>query len=144
MAEGLFIHLLKEEGLEDEFQVESCGTSGWHVGELPDRRMRATAARHGVDLPSRSRQIRHSDFTDFDYILAMDSSNLYDLKKLAGQIPDATAQIFKMRHFDDQYPDSDVPDPYYGGDQGFEDVYKMLLRANKNLLEYIKTNHSLA
>ncbi|MEO0468336.1 MAG: low molecular weight protein-tyrosine-phosphatase [Bacteroidota bacterium] len=138
MAEGLFIHQVDEAGLTDQFHIDSCGTGGWHVGERADGRMRQTAARHGVNLPSISRKVRLSDFRDFDYILAMDESNLRDLQELEASVADSHAQLFKMRHFDPQAPSADVPDPYYGGQRGFEDVYEMLVRACANLLAFIR------
>ena len=143
MAEGLFIHLIEEKGLSDHFEVDSCGTSGWHVGEAADSRMRQTAGAHGVHLPSRSRQIRHSDFRRFDYIIPMDESNLRDLEEIQAGVEGARAELVKMRHFDPQDPDGNVPDPYYGGQRGFEDVYEMLLRTNENFIEYLVEKHQL-
>ena len=143
MGEGLLIHLVKEEGLSDKISVDSAGTSGWHIGEPADRRMRQTAESHGIHLPSKSRQIRLSDFQEFDYILAMDSSNLRDLQDLYHQVKKPKAQIFKMRYFDPQAPDSDVPDPYYGGDLGFEEVYEMLDRATRGLMAHIRAEHGI-
>ncbi|MEM6263675.1 MAG: low molecular weight protein-tyrosine-phosphatase [Bacteroidota bacterium] len=140
MAEGLFLHLIKEKGLENEFVVDSAGTGGWHAGERADPRMRKTAAKHGVELPSRARKVELADFENFDYILAMDRSNYRDLKNLQQQVANSTAQVYLMRHFDPQAPDTDVPDPYYGGAEGFENVYQMLDRSVAELLEEINAS----
>ncbi|MEM6346862.1 MAG: low molecular weight protein-tyrosine-phosphatase [Bacteroidota bacterium] len=138
MAEGLFLHYIKEAGLQDKIRVDSAGTGGWHVGERPDARMQATAKRHNIHLPSRARKTRIEDFLEFDYILAMDDSNLDDLKQLAESSANPQAQLFKMRYFDDEAPNTDVPDPYWGGDQGFEYVYQMLDRSTQKLLAHIR------
>ncbi|MEZ4771908.1 MAG: low molecular weight protein-tyrosine-phosphatase [Bacteroidia bacterium] len=143
MAEGMFIHLVEQAGLSEKIKVDSCGTGGWHAGERADARMRATAAEHGIHLPSRARQVRHSDFQDFDYIIPMDQSNLYDLETLAARIPGKKARIIKMRHFDPQAPEADVPDPYYGGKSSFEEVFVMLERSCQNLLSFIRQEHNL-
>lgn len=143
MAEGLFLHHLEAAGLSDQVRVDSAGTGGWHVGEPADRRMQQTAKSHGVHLPSRARKVRFSDFTEFDYILAMDRSNYRDLQELVSQTPDATAEVILMRHFDEKAPDAEVPDPYYGGAQGFEDVYQMLDRSTLKFMEYIREQHQI-
>ncbi|MEZ4826118.1 MAG: low molecular weight protein-tyrosine-phosphatase [Bacteroidia bacterium] len=143
MAEGLFIHLVEQDGLSEKIRVDSCGIGGWHSGERPDPRMRTTAASHGVRLPSRARQVKNSDFQDFDYILAMDRSNLQDLASLAQRVPGKRAKIVKMRYFDPLAPDADVPDPYYGEQSDFEDVYIMLERSCRNLLDFIRKEHNL-
>ncbi|MCL4133739.1 UNVERIFIED_CONTAM: hypothetical protein GTU68_044398 [Idotea baltica] len=143
MAEGLFIHLVNEAGLSDKINVESAGTSGWHMGELPDERMSEIAQGHGITLPSRSRKIRHDDFLEFDYIIPMDESNLHDLQKVATHVQNPKATIIKMRFFDEMGLNEDVPDPYYGGQGGFEDVYQMLLRANEGFLNFIREQNKI-
>lgn len=143
MAEGLFIHLVNEAGLSEKIKVESAGTSGWHMGELPDERMAETAKGHGITLPSRSRKVQHDDFLEFDYIVPMDESNLLDLQKVATHVANPKAAIIKMRFFDEMGLNEDVPDPYYGGQGGFEDVYQMLLRANQGFLDFIREQHKI-
>jgi protein-tyrosine phosphatase len=143
MAEGLFIHLVKEAGLSDKVQIDSAGTGNWHVGARADTRMRETAAKHGIELPSRARQVTLADFDRFDYILPMDQSNLSDLRELQLRAPQARAQVIKMRHFDPEAPEADVPDPYYDGQRGFEEVYDMLNRACAKLLAHIVAAHDL-
>jgi len=143
MAEGVFLSLISQEGLADSFQVDSAGTSDWHEGDLADPRMRQTATAHGITLTSRARQIQKEDLHHFDYILAMDENNYRNIKQLQAQEPEINAHIFKMRHFDPMAPDKDVPDPYHGGQEGFEEVYQMLHRAAQNFLTYLRENHPL-
>ncbi|MFK7922707.1 MAG: low molecular weight protein-tyrosine-phosphatase [Bacteroidia bacterium] len=143
MAEGLFLHYIKDAGLQDKIRVDSAGTGGWHVGERPDARMLETAKRHDIPLPSRARQAKANDFEEYDYILAMDESNLDDLKRLADSSTNPRAQLFKMRFFDVDAPDTDVPDPYWGGDQGFEYVFQMLDRSTQKLLTHIRSEKEI-
>lgn len=143
MAEGLFLHHLGKEGLKDQVGVDSAGTGGWHVGAPADRRMREVAAAHHVTLPSLARKVRLSDFEEFDYILAMDRSNLTDLEELAASAPQSKAELILMRHFDAEAPDAEVPDPYYGGAEGFEAVFQMLDRSTRTLLTHIRQQHLL-
>jgi protein-tyrosine phosphatase len=141
MAEGLFAHLVEQAGLQDRIQVDSCGTGGWHAGEKADGRMRETARKHGIELTSLARQIRYSDFEEFDYILPMDHSNHSDVMELRDRSPQAKAEVFLMRDFDEEGKGQGVPDPYYGERDGFEQVYQMLYRSCKKLLMHIRTTH---
>ncbi|MDX2282879.1 MAG: low molecular weight protein-tyrosine-phosphatase [Bacteroidia bacterium] len=144
MAEGIFQQLVREAGLESRIEADSCGTGGWHVGELPDRRTRQVfEERSGEALASRARQIQLSDFDRFDYILAMDEDNRLDLQAMLGRKPGAKARIFKMRHFDPEAPDANVPDPYYGGIEDFEAVYDMLLRSNREFLGWLRQEEAV-
>lgn len=143
MAEGLFLHYIKQAGLQDKIRVDSAGTGGWHAGERPDGRMLETAKRHDIPLPSRARKTRVNDFEEYDYILAMDESNLDDLKLLADGSTDSRAQLLKMRYFDVNAPNTDVPDPYWGGDQGFENVFQMLDRSTQKLLTHIRSEKEI-
>ncbi len=137
MAEGLFKHHVKEAGLEEEFEADSCGTGAWHSGEPADPRMRQTAQKHGITLTSLARQVKPEDFQNFDYILAMDQNNFNDLKQIQAQVDGGKAKLFKMRDFDLQAKGEDVPDPYFGGQEGFEKVYEMLDRSTQQLLKII-------
>lgn len=138
MAEGLLVHLIAEAGLDKEISVDSCGTSGWHVGELADGRMRQTATVHGVTLTSRSRKLIHQDFGEFDYLIPMDQANLRDVMDLQAQATENISQIILMRDFDELGKGLGVPDPYYGGEDGFENVYQILLRSCTTLLDHIR------
>ncbi|MDB4285828.1 low molecular weight phosphotyrosine protein phosphatase [bacterium] len=143
MAEGLFLHKVKKADLEGKIEVDSSGTGGWHAGERPDHRMRATASRHKVELPSRARKLILEDFALFDYVIPMDQSNMRDVFSLKGNEQEANAEILLMRQFDPLGKDQDVPDPYYGGQNGFEDVFEMLDRSTEELLAYIREQHGI-
>ena len=138
-AEGVFLHLIEEQGLSDHFVVDSAGTGSWHVGNKADPRMRAAAERRGIHLPSRARQIELDDFSRFDLVLTMDSDNLRNVQSLAKEASNnATATIRPMLSYARSTELSDVPDPYYGGEQGFEHVLDLLEDACSGLIEEIK------
>ena len=135
-AEGVFLHLLQERGLSDQFLVDSAGTGGWHVGNPADRRMQAAANRRGIQLPSRARQISLDDLSEFDLILTMDDANLAAVTSLASEAGRrATAKIKPMLSYTSQFSETEVPDPYYGGEAGFEHVLDLLEDACSNLLD---------
>ena len=135
-AEGVFLHLLKQRGLSERFVVDSAGTGGWHVGNPADRRMQAAANRRGIDLPSRARQICLDDFSSFDLVLTMDDDNLAAVRGLAQEAgAGATATITPMLHYARNFSETEVPDPYYGGEAGFEHVLDLLEDACANLLD---------
>lgn len=136
LAEGVFLHLLREEGLDGWFHVDSAGTGAWHAGELPDPRSREVAARHGVVLPSRARQVTDRDFHEFQVMVAMDRSNLADLRRLQAR-EGGGARLVLMRDFDPDPGDGEVPDPYYGGASGFDRVFAMVLRSARGLLDHL-------
>jgi protein-tyrosine phosphatase len=137
-AEGVMRHLLRERGLEDEIELDSAGTGGWHVGNPPDRRATAAARARGIVLEGAARQVRPSDFEQFDLLLAADRENLADLRAIA---PDeaARAKVRLLRSFDPASDgDLDVPDPYYGGPDGFEDVLDLVEAACRGLLDELR------
>lgn len=135
LAEGLMRRELDRAGLTD-FGVDSCGTGDWHIGDLADPRSRRVARAHGLELTHRARQLKTEDFRRFDLILAMDASNLNDLRALA---PDAAARakVRLIREWDPQ-GEGPVPDPYYGTEADFEGVYQMLERSCRALAESLK------
>jgi protein-tyrosine phosphatase len=139
-AHGVFRDLVNAAGLEEKIEVDSAGTHAYHVGSAPDRRAQATALDRRVDLSDlRGRQVEADDFLNFDYILAMDAENLDNLR----QICPAEAHE-KLRLFMDFAPDygmSEVPDPYYGGDRGFDQVIDMIEEASKGLMTDICAKH---
>ena len=138
-AEGVFLHLIEEQGLSDHFIVDSAGTGSWHVGNKADPRMRAAADRRGIHLPSRARQIELDDFSRFDLVVTMDSDNLRNVRSLAKEAGNkATATIRPMLSYARSTQLEDVPDPYYGGEQGFEQVLDLLEDACSGLIEEIK------
>lgn len=125
VAEELLRLELKKAGVQAV--VDSAGTGDWHVGRPADPRSREVARRHGLDLGGRARQLSAADFYEQDIILAMDAQNLADAQRMAP--PNAEAKVRLMRDFDPQAPGQDVPDPYYGGPQGFEQMFTMLERS---------------
>ena len=136
-AEGVMQKMISDSGLSEKIYVDSAGTIGYHSGERADRRMIKHAKKRGYDLLSTSRQFDPlSDFTDFDYIVVMDDINLADVKQM-----DKTSQfshkIYKMTDFCKKIKADIVPDPYYGGDQGFETVLDIVEDACSGLLEKI-------
>jgi protein-tyrosine phosphatase len=137
LAENLFLHLAEKAGVLDQFEVDSAGTGTWHIGEPPDSRMRRVAASHGLKYTGQARQIRPQDLENFDLIIAMDRENLIDLQRLA-PTPEAAQKIRLLREFDpDSRRHAGVPDPYYGGIDGFEEVYQIVERSTSNLLDAI-------
>jgi protein-tyrosine phosphatase len=138
MGEGMMKHLLEQKGESKDFFIDSAGTSACHIGNLPDARMRATALKHGVQLESRARQFRVEDFTDFDLIVAMDSSNYQNIVSLAKTKEDKEKVVLMRAYDESTFENEDVPDPYYGGDAGFENVYQIINRCCSNLLKEIE------
>jgi protein-tyrosine phosphatase len=138
LGENMFRHLADQAGVADRYEVDSAGTGAWHVGESPDRRMRQVAARRGFKYDGRARQFAQSDFGRFDLIIAMDTQNRANLRRLARGADDE-AKIRLMREFDPQGRANDsVPDPYYGGIDGFENVYDIVERSCQGLLEALE------
>lgn len=136
-AEGVFLHLLGEAGLDEAFAVDSAGTGGWHVGRPADPRMREAAQRRGIQLPSRARQIETADLQRFDHILTMDADNLAALRLLERRQP-SRASIRPLVEHCRRFRASEVPDPYYGGPEGFERVLDLLEDACAGLLEDLR------
>lgn len=136
-AEAVFNALIEKEGFSEKFDVDSAGISGWHQGEPADRRMQQHAQKRGYNLTSISRPVTAKDFDEFDYIIAMDQANLRDLKDRARK-PEHLKKIFLMTDFLTNPTHSEVPDPYYGGNQGFELVLDLLEDSTQNFLRFIQ------
>lgn len=138
-AEGVMKALVKREGLEKDFYIDSAGTYGGHSGDLPDPRMRAHAARRGYDLNSRARKFYpEADFAEFDLIIGMDNQNIRDLWQMAKNDTEL-AKIHKMTEYCTQLAHmTEVPDPYYSGADGFELALDLLEDATRGLLNTIK------
>lgn len=141
VAEGHFIQLIEKENISTKVTCDSAGTLDYHVGELSDPRTRKNAESHGMKLTHRARQIKKSDFHEFDYILTMDQSNYDNIYKLYQKEVNPRAKLYKMRFFDPLDPNGDVPDPYYT--DGFDEVYLMLDRSTKNFMDFLKKEHAL-
>lgn len=139
-AEGVMRRLVREAGVEEQFQIESAGTAAYHAGERPDKRARAFASKRGTPLESRARQFVEADFKRFDWVLAMDHENQANLEALLPADIASSARIVLLRSLDPlSPPGSEVPDPYYGGDAGFEEVLDLCEAACRGLLEKIQT-----
>ena len=139
-AEGVMRHKLGQAGLAADVDVESAGTGGWHIGHAPDERAAAVAKLRGISLESRAQRFETRHFEDFDLILAMDRQNLEDMRSLAPHA-DAEGRLGLLREYDPaaaEVGELEVPDPYFGGEQGFEDVLDMVERACDGLLEGIR------
>jgi protein-tyrosine phosphatase len=143
LAEGVFRGLAEGRGLGARYAVDSAGTGAWHVGDAPDARSIAVARKNGVRLTGAARQVDAADLEDFDYVIAMDRENLRDLRALERELG-GTARIHLLREFDPDPGDQQVPDPYYGGDDGFDRVYAMVLRACEGLLDVLEERRGLS
>lgn len=143
LAEAVFRAVVTEEGLEDRFRIDSAGTSGYHVGEPPDRRTSDVAARRGVTVDGSSRKINREDADSFHYLIVMDAENLKNVRRLV-QGSNGRAEVRLFREFDPEAGDDlDVPDPYFGGADGFEVVHDLVERSARGLLEHIRERHEL-
>ncbi len=135
LANEILQSLVDKENLQDQFEIDSCGTGAWHVDHLPDERMRLEASKHGITMTHRARQVSKKDFGHYDIILAMDKSNMNNLLRICpAQFKD---KIKLFRSFDPNANNGDieVPDPYYGGADGFCNVYQMVERTCLALLK---------
>ena len=138
-AENIMNHLIEQEGLGDRFICDSAGTGGWHVGALPDRRMRAAAKERGLDFVGSARQFQAMDLREFDLILAMDKDNYRNILALDPQGKFAD-KVKMMCDYCETYTDKEVPDPYYGGADGFNYVIDLLFDACGGLLKSLKSH----
>lgn len=136
-AHGVFRDLVLRENLDQHIEIDSAGTGDWHVGHPPDRRASRAAATRGYNLTDLvARQIAEEDFHHFDYVLAMDEQNLRDLKKMAPNSFSGTLTLFL--EFAQNFSEREVPDPYYGGDHGFEHVLDLVEDASRGLLNHLR------
>ena len=137
-AEGIMQHLVDEAGLTNRFVIDSAGIGGWHVGDLPDKRMRRCGKAHGYDFCSRARQLQAEDFNRFDYIIVMDSDNYRQASSLARN----SRQQEKIRMMADYLTAHPmytyIPDPYYGGEKDFELVIELLEDACRGMMEELR------
>ena len=139
-ADAVFRHLVKEAGADHIIHVDSAGTHAYHIGDPPDHRAQNTALQRGYKMHDlRARAVQTSDFEEFDYILAMDKENLSLLQQRSPQQHLSKIQLF-MQYGNHSDPDVEVPDPYFGGNQGFELVLDMVEEASQGLLAHLRTN----
>jgi protein-tyrosine phosphatase len=135
-AEAAFEHAAAEAGLAGDFVIDSAGTGAWHVGEPADQRMQEAGRRRGIKVTSLARQVSDEDFRTFDHILAMDMTNLRALRRQAPAEHRGKIRLF--RDLDPHGPGEDVPDPYYGGAAGFDEVLDIVTRTARALLEELR------
>lgn len=141
-AEGVFRAVVEREGLLQHIDIDSAGTHAYHVGEPPDARAQAAAQRRGVDLSGlRGRRATRVDIECFDYILAMDEENYQNLQAISPQGLEHKIRLFL--EFAPQRPEREVPDPYFGGEGGFERVLDMIEEASEGLLAHLRERHGL-
>ena len=139
-AEGVFRKLVKDEGLAKVIEIDSAGTHAYHIGSKPDKRSQQVALRRGYDLSSlRARKVNDLDYERYDYVLPMDRENYGNLLDQCPSHFESKLQLFL--EFADHLQEMEVPDPYYGGSQGFERVLDMVEEASKGLLWHIKSRH---
>ncbi|MBL95359.1 MAG: phosphotyrosine protein phosphatase [Magnetovibrio sp.] len=140
LAEGVFTKLVSDNRLAKQVSVDSAGTGSWHTGNPPDKRAQTTALVHGIDISGfRARQVSLRDFDRFEYIIAMDNSNKSDLLNLSPKSAVHRVQLFM--DFSSEFFSKEVPDPYYGGDEGFEQVFSMIETGSSGLLTEIKHHY---
>ncbi len=139
-AEGIFRACVEREGLSDQIAIDSAGTGNWHVGNPPDSRAQAAAKRRGIDISGlRGRVAQATDFHHFDYVLAMDHENLSDLARICP--PGKEDRLALFLDFAPALGHRHVPDPYYGGHQGFEHMLDLIEGGSQGLLAHIRRTH---
>ncbi|PIE43719.1 MAG: phosphotyrosine protein phosphatase [Gammaproteobacteria bacterium] len=138
-AQGTFRKLVQDQGLDGQIETDSAGTAPYHIGKTPDMRAQKTAASRGIDISDlRARQIKASDFEEFDYILAMDNANLEDLLDICPDQHKHKVMLFLSFIQAGEY--DEVPDPYYGGQAGFDIVFDLVQQASEALLDRIQSS----
>lgn len=139
-AEGVFRHVVEQAGLADKITIDSAGTGDWHIGKGPDPRTQEEAATRSYDLSTlRARQVSSADFNQFDYVIAMDKQNLKDLEAM--KPADYQGYLGLFLPLADGVTEEEVPDPYYGGPEGFTLVLDMVEQASQALLQHIQKTH---
>ena len=137
-AEAIFLKLISDVGIANQFIVDSAGTGSWHVGKKADSRMRFAAKQRNINITSNARQIREDDFSKFKYILVMDDSNFHNVIDLKNQVKGSDcAKILKIQDFSSTFNEREVPDPYFGGDTGFDHVLDILEDSVSRFLDNI-------
>ncbi len=144
-AQGVFEHMVHNAGLQQQIKIDSAGTHAYHIGEAPDPRSQAVASKRGIDLSQqKGRRVDAQDFQQYDYILAMDEDNLAELLHACPSAQQNKVALFLSYADPKKTQETSVPDPYYGGDQGFEKVFDLIDLAAQGLLSHIQKQHKLA
>lgn len=143
LAEAIFDAKVQKSNLLSSFKSDSAGTSDYHIGELPDERTILVGKKHNLEIKHRGRQVNRTDFRDFHYIIAMDENNVKNLNSMKVRYGFPEKEIHLMRDFVPGSEGLPVPDPYYGGEEGFEEIYEILDEALDNFLAKVKETHQL-
>lgn len=138
-AEGVMHSMITAEGLAERVSIRSAGTAGWHAGKLPDQRMRSAGQNRGYDLSSRARQVSEDDLRDYDLVLVMDQQNLRDVRSYDRE-SQFGSKIRLFCEFCTDHSETEVPDPYYGGEQGFELVLDLLEDGCRGVLRHLRSS----
>jgi len=141
LAEAIFKHKVKQLNWDGRFLVDSCGTGDYHIGSQPDHRTITVAKKNGIEIFHACRQFTKRDIDGFDYILAMDKSNRHNILQMAG-LPESD-KVLVMRYFDEMHRGGDVPDPYYGAEREFQEVFDILNRSMDGFIAHLRKAHSL-
>jgi protein-tyrosine phosphatase len=136
LAEAIFKDKVKRSNLDHYFEIDSCGTSNYHIGDIPDPRTFAIALKHGIVIDHIVRQLTSNDLEAYDYILAMDRNNFQNILRLTDN-DSHKAKVFMMREFDSLGKGKEVPDPYFGNERGFQEVFDILNRSIDRFLQHI-------
>lgn len=142
LAEAIFLHKVKQKKIDHWFDADSCGTSNYHIGDPPDSRTIANARKNGVMINHLGRQLHEDDLDYYDFVLAMDHSNHRNILRLANA-KNHPEKILLMRSFDPKGKDEEVPDPYYGGEQHFQDVFDILNRTMNSFVQHLEEKYSV-
>jgi protein-tyrosine phosphatase len=140
LAEAIFKTRISELGLISRIEADSCGTAGYHIGDKPDPRTIANARKNGIEIRHVGRQLSLRDIEQYDFIVAMDRSNYQNILNVRGA-EHHREKIALMRDFDARCDHEDVPDPYYGGEQLFQEVFEILDRSTSSLVDHLKNKH---
>jgi protein-tyrosine phosphatase len=149
LAEGTFRELAENHNLLDKLSCDSAGTAGYHIGQLPDHRSIDVAAAHGIKLTHRGRKLSAQDFDNFEHIVVMDSENFEDVHRLYYEVkhtPPPAEKLFMLGDYDPQRntgESAEIPDPYYGNKQDFENVFQQIWRSNEALLQHLIEKYGL-
>jgi protein-tyrosine phosphatase len=143
LAEAIFKNKIKQQGLDSVFEADSCGTGNYHIGSQPDPRTIANALKNMLPIDHCARQLSAKDLEEFDYVLAMDSENLRNIRALPGAKQFAH-KISLLRDFDDDSKGAAVPDPYFGNEDGFQEVYDLLDSTMDKFIGKLKRQHKLS
>ena len=141
LAEAVLNQRIKDAKLVSQVAVSSSGTAAYHIGDAPDPRTIEVAHRHNIPIDHKAQQLQKSDFINFDYVVVMDDSNAKNANSLMPK--NATAEVFKLRDFDTENEGSDVADPWFGEEDGFEECYQTVERCTAEILHFLVNKHNL-